>query len=64
MGLVSLVLAIALNLLKLIDSRLKLLLCVLEVLLRLLFLALKEFKFTFPKRTVLIIVVDLVLQLD
>lgn len=64
MGLVGLVLAIALYLLKLIDSRLELLLCIFEVLLRLLLLALKKFKFTFPKRTVLIIVVDLVLQLD
>jgi hypothetical protein len=63
-GLVGLVLAIALYLLKLIDSRLELLLCIFEVLLRLLLLALKKFKFTFPKRTVLIIVVDLVLQLD
>ena len=64
MGLVGLVLAIALYLLKLIDSRLELLLCIFEVLLRLLLLALKKFKFAFPKRTVLIIVVDLVLQLD
>ncbi len=64
MGLVGLVLAIALYLLKLINSRLELLLCIFEVLLRLLLLALKKFKFTFPKRTVLIIVVDLVLQLD
>jgi len=64
MGLVGLVLAIALYLLKLIDSRLELLLCIFEVLFRLLLLALKKFKFTFPKRTVLIIVVDLVLQLD
>jgi hypothetical protein len=60
---VDLVLAIALNLLQLVDSGLELLRSFLEVLLRLDTLLLQESEATFPKCFVLVVVVDGVLEL-
>jgi len=61
---IGLVLAVVLDLLQLVDCLLELLLGVLEILLGLLFLFLQKFKFTFPKRAVLVVIIDLVLELD